>query len=267
MLNLFLRAFYLATLGLTILGGFTLPALAEQVPEPVKHACEVVDSYAHNDSSFTQGLVKHGDWVYESSGKYKKSFISRYQLDGEKKQQVELPGDIFAEGITLVDDSLYLISWQSGQAWVLDRETLTPTKNFHYDGEGWGLTHDGQQLIMSNGSALLRFYQPDTFELTDTRWVRLNGERLDNLNELEFVDGIVWANRWYSDTLYGIDPDTGDVVASMDCGELKKRAGIRGREQVLNGIAYDGDSDTLLVTGKYWPRLFRIKRPPVERPD
>lgn len=224
--------------------------------------CEAIETKPHDNQSFTQGFEINDGWLYESSGQYGSSFLTMYREDDDGNQsRIDLPRDVFAEGLTLVGDELYLISWKAGKAWSLDTNTFAVKKQFSYEGEGWGIAYDGQKLVMSDGSSLLRFYRPESFELTGTLTVKLNGKKLDKLNELEIVDGLLWANRWYSNSIYAIDLTSGKVVAEMNCDGLRKLSGADNSEQVLNGIAYDKNTDSFWLTGKYWPSRFRVKRP------
>jgi len=224
--------------------------------------CNSEEAQPHSEQSFTQGLEMNEGWLYESSGQYGKSFVSRYRAaDNSQLTQLDLPRDVFAEGLTLVDGRIYLISWKSGTGWILDAQTLSVEKQFSYDGEGWGIAYDGESIIMSDGSSLLRFYHPGTFELINTLTIKHNGKKFDNMNELEFVDGVLWANQWYSNSIYAIDLARGEVLAEMQCSGLRDMAKATQSEQVLNGIAYDKTTDSFWLTGKYWPVRYRVIRP------
>jgi glutamine cyclotransferase len=220
---------------------------------------------AHDPGIFTQGFVLDRDVFYESSGHYGRSFLLRYPKQddtGETKKRLALPRNVFAEGIEVVGDHLYLLSWREGKAWALDKHSLEVRDEYRYRGEGWGLTHDGERLIMSDGTDSLRFYS-ETFQALGSRRVHLKGEPVRNLNELEYQGGLVWANQWRSDTIYAIDPESGAVRATVDLPALRREAGIASGESVLNGIAYDQTRNAFWVTGKYWRYryLLRFERP------
>lgn len=240
------------TLTLALFAGATAASAAEQL------SYEVLAREDHDREVFTQGFVLDGNAFYESSGHYGRSFLLRYPKSGGGNQRLALPRDIFAEGIEIVGDRLYLLSWKSGKAWALDKNSFQVEREFRYQGEGWGLTHDGERLILSDGSDRLRFYDED-FQPLGTRRVHLNGEALRWLNELEYQGGLVWANQWYSDTIYGIDPDSGAVVATVDLASLRPEAADRSRESVLNGIAYDEERDAFWITGKYWRYRYLVR--------
>ncbi|MCW8196619.1 glutaminyl-peptide cyclotransferase [Proteobacteria bacterium 005FR1] len=219
---------------------------------------EVLAREDHDPEIFTQGLALDGDNFFESSGHYGRSFLLRYPRNGGDNQRLALPRTIFAEGIEVVGDRLYLLSWKSGKAWALDKNTFEVEKEFRYEGEGWGLTHDGQRLILSDGTDRLRFYD-ENFQLLGSRRVHLDGESLRWLNELEYQGGLVWANQWHSDTIYAIDPDSGAVIATVDLAALRPEAAGRSRESVLNGIAWDQAREGFWITGKYWRYRYLVR--------
>ncbi len=218
----------------------------------------VLDSHPHYSGGFTQGLEIHNKMLYESSGLYGRSFITYGDLRGGHRQ-LALPDDYFAEGLTIINDKLYLLTWKQGVALVFNPYTLSYKKRFHYSGEGWGLTNNTRELIMSDGSNQLRFIDPDTFEELRTLSVFDDGLPIDKLNELEWHKGLIVANRWQSNTLYVIDETSGEVLKQIDLTGLYPPAMRRPGTDVMNGIAYDAHNDTWLVTGKHWPRLYRLK--------
>ncbi len=218
----------------------------------------VLASYPHYSGGFTQGLLLHEKMLYESSGQYGKSFLIYGDLRGGHRQ-LALPKRYFAEGITIFQETLYLLTWKSGEALLFDPYTLAFKKRLHYPGEGWGLTHDDHHLIMSDGSATLRFLDPSTFKELRRLKVHHAGQAMPYLNELEWHRGLIMANQWQTDRVLAIDAATGEVLKIYDLGSLFPAA-MRGKGMdVLNGIAYDPDSDSWLVTGKYWPRIYRIR--------
>jgi len=226
---------------------------------PVASA-QVVARYPHDPDAFTQGLVLVDGVLYEGTGGYGESSLRRVDLEtGRVLARVDLPERWFGEGIADWRDELIQLTWRAGVGLRYTRATLEPRARFAIQGEGWGLTHNGQQWIMSDGSAELRFLDP-----TDGRELRrvrvLDGNRpVRHLNELEFVNGEVWANVWYQDYLVRIDPADGRVLGYVDLSHLWPEDQARRHEQVLNGIAVERETGHLLVTGKRWPWLFRIE--------
>lgn len=218
---------------------------------------EVIGEREHPHKAFTQGLLIHQGQFVESSGLYRQSFVQRYPVnDGAPAVIRHQPRRDFSEGLAFTGEHFWLITWQQGIARKLDT-TLKPLAIARYQGEGWGLTFNDEQLIMSNGSARLQFRHPVTFELQHEQTVTVNGEPLNALNELEWVNGIVWANVWFSSSLYAIAPHTGEVIATLDLSALAA-AENRGPDAVLNGIAYDQRDNTLWITGKRWQKLYQL---------
>lgn len=227
----------------------------------VEYQYTVLEKDVHDPGIFTQGFVLDEGWFYESSGHYGRSFVLRYPENGEgpgPEQRLALPRNIFAEGITIVGDQLYVLSWKAGKAWTLDKNSFQLIDEYRYGGEGWGLTHDGEQLIFSDGTDVLRFYSHD-FELLDTRKVQLNGKPVTRLNELEYHDGMIWANQWQSNTIYAISAENGHVQATVELDELQQESATRSGESVLNGIAYDEKRDAFWITGKYWRNRYLLR--------
>jgi glutaminyl-peptide cyclotransferase len=230
-----------------------------EAPAPVE-SVEQVRSYPHDSTAFTQGLVWRGGRLYESTGRYGESTLRLVELEtGRVLQRAELGQQYFAEGLAAVGDSLYQLTWKEGVAFIWDPATLRKISQVSYNGEGWGLTSDGQRLIVSDGSSYLSFVDPVTFQLDTTLRVTDAGRPVDQLNELEWVKGEVWANVWHTQRIARIDPRTGRVKGWLDFTPLIPP--VSDPEAVLNGIAYDPDADRLLVTGKLWPRLYEIRVP------
>jgi glutamine cyclotransferase len=219
----------------------------------------VVKTYPHDRDAFTQGLQFVDGVLYEGTGLNGRSSVRRVDLQtGRVLQRHDLPEEYFGEGITVWQSTIVQLTYRSGVALVYDRATFAPLKRFAYQGEGWGLTHDGRSLIMSDGSDYLRLLDPATFAERRRVHVTANGEPLKNLNELEFVKGEILANVWQTDYLARIDPATGHVTGYIDLrGLLTPRE--RASADVLNGIAYDASTDRLFVTGKLWPKVFEIR--------
>lgn len=226
-------------------------------------AYEVVKSYPHDQGAFTEGLLWHDGALYESTGLTGRSDVRRVDLEsGAVLRSASLPNQAFAEGLARVGDSLVQITYNEGRAFVYDAATLNRTAEFRYSGEGWGLTFDGKSLIMSDGSSMLTFRDPTTFQALRRIQVTVGGKPLGAVNEMEFIDGKIWANIWLTDIIVQIDPKTGQVTGHLDLSGLLG-PGVRpaDKNDVLNGIAYDPDSGRVFVTGKRWPRLFEIMRP------
>lgn len=230
-----------------------------QAGEVKQLVVEVINTYPHDPGAFTQGLLFHDGKLYESTGKYGKSSLREVELEsGRVLRKVPLPDQYFGEGLELVGDLLYQITWKENTAFVWNIHTFEQVNQFHYPGEGWGLTYNGEHLIMTTGSTNLYFRDPDTFDLVHTQPVTLNGQPLRWLNELEYVDGIVWANVFMQDKIVAVDPQTGRVLKVVDCTGLLEPE-VRRRVDVLNGISWDPERETFHITGKYWPMLFEVR--------
>jgi glutaminyl-peptide cyclotransferase len=224
---------------------------------------EVVARYPHDSNAFTQGLLFHDDKLYESTGSPEgqgrpQSSLRRVDIETGRIERIKsLDSRLFGEGLALVDDRLYQLTWQAGEALVHRLDDFRLIETFRYDGQGWGLTYDGEQLIMSDGTATLRFIDPADFSVQRTVTVTRDGAPQIDLNELEYIDGEVWANIWYQDRVARIDPADGRIVGWIDLSALYP-ASQRPRDAVVNGIAWDPGSDRLFVTGKNWPAIFEI---------
>jgi glutamine cyclotransferase len=222
-------------------------------------AFEVVAAYPHDSNAFTQGLAIDAGQLYEGTGQYGASTVRRVDLQsGRPDKQRALNQRYFGEGIAILGGLLYQLTWQNGVVVVYDLETFEVERTMQYDGEGWGLTHDGKELIMSDGSATIRFRDPQTFAVTREIAVRADGVPLPRLNELEYIDGEIWANIWYDDRIARISPTNGAVLGFIDLATLYPQ-NARNSEAVLNGIAYDAAAKRLFVTGKNWPQLYEIR--------
>lgn len=218
----------------------------------------VVASYPHDPDAFTQGLLWHDGRLYESTGLYGESTLRRVVLDtGVVEQQAPLSSSYFGEGLTLWQDRLLQLTYLGQTCFIWDQATFAPLGTFSYSGQGWGLTHDGTVLIMSDGSSTLTFRDPDTFAPSGGVAVTDDGAAVDHLNELEWIRGEVFANRWLTDLIARIDPDTGGVIAWIDLTGLLDPSPPGA--DVLNGIAWDDDGERLFVTGKRWPTLYEIE--------
>jgi glutamine cyclotransferase len=249
----------IAVIGSTRAPGFArwqTPAARSNLPT---FGYTVQRTYPHDPKAFTQGLQYLDGVLYEGTGLNGRSSIRKVKLEtGEVLQERAVPAEHFGEGIVVWQSELIELTWQSHVALVYDKTTFAPTRTFAYAGEGWGLTHDGTNLIMSDGSAELRVLDPATFAERRRIKVTAGGAPVINLNELEIVKGEIFANIWQTETIARISPDSGRVTGWIDLGGLLTPAESRGVD-VLNGIAYDAAHDRLLVTGKLWPKIFEIK--------
>lgn len=243
-----------------LVAGCGAPAAQPATPAVEQLAVEVLDTRPHDPASFTQGFEVEGDVLYEGTGLEGASFVSATDLaSGDELARVELDADLFGEGITVVGDTLWQITWQDGVAVRRDAATLAETDRVSYDGEGWGLCDQPDRLVMSDGSPTLTFRDPETFAATGTVDVTRDGQPLEQINELECTDdGLVWANVWQTDEIVRIDPATGAVTAVVDAAGLLPTADAAGAD-VLNGIAALPGTDTFLVTGKLWPTTFEVR--------
>jgi glutamine cyclotransferase len=220
---------------------------------------EVVNSYPHDTTAFTQGLFYHDGALYEGTGRTGESNMRKVALEtGQVQMQRDLDDRYFGEGIARVENRIIQLTWRTEKAFVYSLDTFAPQGEFSYDTEGWGLTYDGQHLVMSDGSYRLYFRNPDTFAIVKTVEV-YDGERpVVRLNELEYIDGMIYANVWRTDRIAIINPATGEVSAWIDLTGLLSPADTTSSADVLNGIAYDAEGDRLFVTGKLWPKLYEI---------
>lgn len=235
-----------------------IPAERAGGPPPT-YSYRVVQSYPHDRRAFTQGLIYRDGFLYEGTGMTGQSGIRKVKLEtGEVLQMRSLAREYFGEGITEWKGSIIQLTWQTQIGFVYDIATFQQTKTFAYRGEGWGLTHDGTRLIMSDGSSSLRFLDPATLQETGRLRVRDENGPVEQLNELEYVRGELFANIWNSDRIARISPKDGRVTGWIDLSGLLPPM-ERGGADVLNGIAYDQAGNRLFVTGKWWPRLFEIQ--------
>ncbi len=219
----------------------------------------VVHAYPHDQQAFTQGLVYVNGHLYESTGIEGRSSLREVDLEtGRILQFHVVPDQYFAEGLTDWKNMLIQLTWQSHVAFVYDRATFRLLRTLHYDGEGWGLTQDTKSLILSDGTATLRFFDPETFHEVRRITVKDSGKPVTQLNELEYIHGEIYANIWHSDRIARISSATGRVLGWIDLKGLMPRDQLSNDEAVLNGIAYDTAHDRLFVTGKLWPKVFEV---------
>ncbi len=251
----------------TACGSSAAPPTADAPVEPggwVALEPVVVATYPHDPGAFTQGLVLESGRLFESTGRRGSSTLREVDLEtGAVLRSIDLDDQYFGEGLELVDDRLILLTWQSQTAFVHDRDTFELLGTFDYPTEGWGLCHDGDRLVMSDGTPELVFRDPDSFEPVGAVTVSLDGQPVERLNELECVDGDVWANVWLTDTIVRIDPATGNVTAVVDAAALEPDRPDDG-DAVLNGIAYDEGTGRFLLTGKLWSTVYEVELAPAD---
>lgn len=250
---------FINNLALTLFACIVAFSAAAQEDVP-RYGYEIVKTYPHNIEFFTQGLVFHEGFLFEGTGKKGFSSLNKLNLDDATVQQSRpLSRRYFGEGIEIVGDRVFQLTWQANMVFVYDLETFEPIGNFYNSTEGWGLAYDGQQLILSDGTAMLQFMDPETFAPVRTIQVELNGNPINYLNELEFINGEIWANVWQTDFILRIDPLSGTVNSIVDLNGLSQQTTLGSNEAVLNGIAWDAVEERLFVTGKHWSNLFEIK--------
>jgi glutamine cyclotransferase len=233
---------------------------AAQIAAPAD-SYTIVHTYPHDPHAFTQGLIYVDGHLYESTGLNGRSSLRLVDLTtGNVLQKHDLPAEYFGEGLTDWGSTLIQVTWTSHKALVYDRFSFSLERTFDYEGEGWGLTHDATQLIMSDGTSSLRFLDPKTFRvIRRLKVVDADGRPIENLNELEYISGEIYANVWQTDDIVRISPRTGKVLGRIDLSGIIDKRELREHGAVLNGIAYDSAGNRLFVTGKLWPKLFEIK--------
>jgi len=239
------------------------PALAqsdsatEQVP---KYTVKIIRTFPHDSEAFTQGLIFSRGFLFESTGLNGRSSIRKVELEtGKTVKRFDLPVQYFGEGLTERDGTLIQLTWRSGKGFIYNRETFSIERVFDYSGEGWGLTHDGKSLIMSNGSDKLIYLNPRTFQREREMPVVSGDKPVMNLNELEYIKDEIYANIWQQDYVARISPITGKVTGWIDMSALRKELPDDQTAEVLNGIAYDPEGDRIFVTGKLWPKVFQVE--------
>lgn len=224
------------------------------------YSFDIVAEHPHDANAFTQGLLWHDGRLFESTGQVGQSNIREVDLKtGRVIRQRDLAAPHFGEGIVILGEKIYQVTWQTNKAFVYDWKTFTPGGEFSYEGEGWGLTTDGTSIIMSNGSSILAWRDPATFAVQKSLEVTDNEVPVKSLNELEWVKGEIWANVWQSERIARIDPATGKVTGWIDLTGILSSLDRTGKEDVMNGIAYDPEGDRYFVTGKNWSKLFEIR--------
>ena len=235
----------------------------ETTIEP-SYTYQVVNKYPHDPEAFTQGLVVSEDIFYEGTGLYGESSLRIVEPEtGESIQSISLAPEYFGEGVTILADRVYQLTWREHTGFVYDLE-LNQITTWSIPGEGWGLTENGTHLVMSDGTSTLTFIDPETLTVVQTITVTSEGEPVTMLNELEYIEGHVYANIWQTDQIAIIDPETGTVASWIDLTGLQDQLDTTEGIDVLNGIAYDKETGKIYVTGKHWPNLFEIKLKPIE---
>lgn len=234
---------------------------SSNVPEPATISYNIVNVYPHDTSSYTQGLQWHNGFLYEGTGLEGQSHLMKVNLkDGQAVQKISIDKTLFGEGITIINNKIYQLTWQNNKVFVYDLATFEKLKEFHWDHQGWGLTNNGKDLLISTGGNNIYFVDPETFRILNTISVNSNYGPLGDINELEYVDGKIYANIYGSDYIAVINPETGTVEAKLDfTGLLQKSGKTYEHSDVLNGIAYDSTKNSFYITGKKWPALFEVK--------
>jgi len=259
------RPLRIFSMGLVLLGVvfvYSCSNLADPITSGVVpvYTYNVVNTYPHDRGAFTQGLVFENGILYEGTGLRGRSTLRRVELEtGDILQIRELPAQFFGEGVTIYGDKIIQLTWKSHVGFVYDKDSFELLREFNYPTEGWGITHDGKRLIMSDGTSTLHLLDPETFEEIGLIEVHDNVGPVTGLNELEYVQGEIYANVWKTDNITRIEPQTGQVIGWIELGGLLHPKYYSGPVGVLNGIAYDTKNDRLFVTGKLWPRLFEIE--------
>lgn len=229
---------------------------------PTVYSYEVINEFPHDAQAFTQGFVYHNGYFYESTGQFGKSSLRKVEIaTGKVLQRMDLDKQYFGEGMTIRDGKIYQLTWRKKVGFIYDLETFELEKTFEYgqSKEGWGLTHNQEYLIKSDGTERIWFLDPDSFKEISYIEAYTNKRKAENLNELEFVKGKIYANLWQQNSILIIEPANGAIEGIVSLKGLQTRAGQKGEDNVLNGIAYDAEADRLYVTGKNWEKVFEIK--------
>ncbi len=251
----------LGVVGCTLIAIIATLAFPKEGPAVITPVT-LVATYQHDPQAFSQGLVVKGEELFEGTGQYGNSGLRRVELQtGRVLASVALGNQYFGEGITLLNGKIYQLTWKEQLCIVYDAATLRQLDTLRYTGEGWGLANDGKHLYLSDGTSTIRVLEPDSFKVVRRLRVHSGPRKIDKLNELEFVDGELLANVWYSDHIARISPTSGELLGWLDASQLYPAAQRPSREHVLNGIAYDADTKRLFLTGKNWPQLFEVEVP------
>lgn len=230
--------------------------------EPPMLPFTITNQFPHDTTTYTEGLEFNDNTLYESGGQYGTSKLVTVDLKtGKSTKSSPLDKKFFGEGITILNNKIYQMTWKEKTCFQYDAKTFTKLKEFTYDGEGWGMTNNGKQLINSDGSNNLYFRDPETFKVLSIVGVMDNNGPVANINELEYINGFILANIWQSDIIIKIDPESGKVIGKADFSNTKEKyfPEYADKAEVLNGIAYDNATKRLFITGKYWPMIFEVK--------
>ncbi len=235
------------------------PPQSTTQPAPT-YSYKIINTWHHDPDAFIQGLQFLNGELYESTGLNGKSSLRRVELTtGKVLQKIDIPNEYFAEGMTILGDKIYQITYQTHIGFIYDLKTFKQLATWHYEGEGWGLTNDGTYIIMTSGSNKINYLDPRSLTIVKTLEVYDEGYQIENLNELEYIKGEIFANIWQTNRVARIDPVTGKVNSWIDLSGLLSPSERTEKVDVLNGIAYDEKGDRIFVTGKLWPKLFEIK--------
>ncbi|MBA4323190.1 MAG: glutamine cyclotransferase [Odoribacter sp.] len=227
---------------------------------PVRNSYKVINTYPHDEGAFTQGLVYENGVFYEGTGQVGSSNLRKVEPEtGKVLFQLNLEPPLFGEGIAVLGERIFQLTWESKVGFVYDKTTFKQINKIYYQTEGWGLTAMGNKLVMSDGSNILYFMDPDRFSIISKIEVYDNKKKVDQLNELEYINGEIWANIWQTDLIARIDPSSGKVIAYIDLKNILSDPGTDTSVSVLNGIAFDKEGKRIFVTGKNWPKLFEIR--------
>jgi len=227
---------------------------------PKRYGFKVINTYPHDKEAFTQGLFFSKGVLFEGTGQQTGSTLREVELTtGKVIRQLNLSPELFGEGITLYKDRIFQVTWQSKVGFVYEKETFRQINKIYYQSEGWGLTTLKDQIVMSDGTNVLYFFDPETFTVISRIEVYDNEQKVDSLNELEYINGEIWANIWMTDNIARIDPASGKVTGYINLKGILNDRGTNTNVDVLNGIAFDGESNRIFVTGKNWPKLFEIR--------
>ena len=261
MILILLKIIRIVTFIFVLVSGSDLCIAGQEVSDSIPvYTYVIINSYPHDHTAYTQGLVYDQGFLYESTGRRGESTLRKVDLQsGAILQYHELADSYFGEGITLYHDKIIQLTWESFTAFVYDRKSLLPIEEFYYNSEGWGLTCDGKHLIMSDGSAIIRFLEPETYATVREITVTANDRPVINLNELEYVKHEILANVMPSNRIARIDPTSGRIKGWIDLSGILNTLKQAYAVDVLNGIAYDATNDRLFVTGKLWPKIYEIK--------
>ena len=241
-----------------VASGSMVPVISQETPK--EYSYRIINTYPHDINAFTQGLIYHEGYLFEGTGKNGLSTLKKINLeDNEVLMTQRLSRRYFGEGIEVVGDKIYQLTWTSNMVFVWDKNTFEQLGTHYNSTQGWGLAYDGEHIILSDGTATLQFMETENFVPQKRITVTFAGNPLTNINELEYIDGEVWANVWQTDFIVRINPEDGVVTSFIDLTGLSNETQLGSREAVLNGIAWDAENERLFVTGKHWANLFEIE--------